>query len=79
MPLVVFVLNLNLLFRFIESDYDFTHFENKVECFPMEDHNPPKFLQIDQFCKSVQDWLDAEPNNVVAVHCESIFDWIKGL
>ena len=39
--------------------------------FPMEDHNPPNFTQIEKFCKSVNSWLSLSDKNVAAVHCKA--------
>ena len=37
----------------------------------MEDHNPPSFTQIEQFCKSVDIWLALSVKNVAAIHCKA--------
>lgn len=42
-----------------------------VELLPMEDHNPPKFNQIEPFCKNVDNWLNEKINNVAIVHCKA--------
>jgi phosphatidylinositol-3,4,5-trisphosphate 3-phosphatase/dual-specificity protein phosphatase PTEN len=54
-----------------ESNYDMGFFENRVEHIPMEDHNPPSFRQILQFCSSMKQWLDSSEKNVSAVHCKA--------
>ncbi|CAF0865999.1 unnamed protein product [Brachionus calyciflorus] len=54
-----------------ESDYDFVHFNNMVELFPIEDHNPPRFVQIDEFCTSVDNWLKNKDKNVAIIHCKA--------
>ena len=38
---------------------------------PIEDHNPPKFKQIEPFCQSVKDWLNKSEENVAIIHCKA--------
>lgn len=54
-----------------ESDYDFNYFQNMVEVIPFEDHNPPKFLQICEFCAKADSWLKEKFGNVIIVHCKA--------
>ena len=54
-----------------ESDYNFAHFQNMVEVIPFEDHNPPRFLQIAEFCVKADSWLKEKLTNVVIVHCKA--------
>lgn len=54
-----------------ESDYNFAHFQNMVEVIPFDDHNPPKFCQIAEFCVKVDSWLKEKIKNVVIVHCKA--------
>lgn len=42
-----------------------------VELFPIEDHNPPQFLQIIEFCRQVDHWLKTNEKNVAIVHCKA--------
>lgn len=42
-----------------------------VERHPFADHNPCPLSMIKPFCTSVQRFLDANPSNVVAVHCKA--------
>jgi protein-tyrosine phosphatase len=42
-----------------------------VEVIPMEDHNPPLFLQIPEFCAKVESWLNQKAKNVAIVHCKA--------
>lgn len=42
-----------------------------VDLFPIEDHNPPQFLQIPEFCCKVDFWLKADEKNVAIVHCKA--------
>ena len=54
-----------------ERSYDPSAFEGRVSCFPFEDHNPPSFDQIRQFCIHAKDFLDKDPENIVVVHCKA--------
>lgn len=54
-----------------ESDYNFAYFQNMVEVIPFEDHNPPKFLQISEFCAKADAWLKDKLRNVIIVHCKA--------
>ena len=42
-----------------------------IQQFPFADHNPCPLHMIPQFCKAVDEWLAADPRNVVAVHCKA--------
>ena len=35
------------------------------------DHNPAPLVCLGPFCESAKRWLDADPRNVVAVHCKA--------
>ncbi|XP_043195996.1 phosphatidylinositol 3,4,5-trisphosphate 3-phosphatase and dual-specificity protein phosphatase PTEN-like isoform X2 [Amphibalanus amphitrite] len=54
-----------------ERQYDSAMFEGRVEWEPFEDHKPPRIEQIETFCRKVQEWLDANKENVVAIHCKA--------
>jgi len=54
-----------------ERSYDPSVFEGRVSCFPFEDHNPPKFDMMRQFCVHAKDFLDRDPENIVVVHCKA--------
>lgn len=54
-----------------ERQYDPTMFEGRVEWVPFEDHKPPRLEQIHPFCQSVHQWLQADPANVVVIHCKA--------
>lgn len=42
-----------------------------VEIVPIQDHCPPKFYQIKQFCENLDTWLKSSPNHVGIVHCKA--------
>ncbi|CAD8110554.1 unnamed protein product [Paramecium sonneborni] len=43
----------------------------KVAEFPFDDHQAPPFNLIVEFCTTVHDWLQSDPNHVIAVHCKA--------
>jgi phosphatidylinositol-3,4,5-trisphosphate 3-phosphatase/dual-specificity protein phosphatase PTEN len=51
--------------------YDKSLFDGRVEVFPFDDHNPPVFEMMRQFCVSTAAWLDGDPGHVIAVHCKA--------
>ncbi|KAL0478112.1 phosphatidylinositol-3,4,5-tris phosphate 3-phosphatase PTEN [Acrasis kona] len=54
-----------------EKGYDPTLFNNRVERFPFNDHNPCPFEMILPFCRSVDEWLKQNSSNVAIVHCKA--------
>ncbi|PRP81837.1 pten, isoform E [Planoprotostelium fungivorum] len=54
-----------------ERSYDITRFRSRVECFPFDDHNAPPFDLIHKFCINAHEWMQADPNNVIVVHCKA--------
>ncbi|KAH7725458.1 daf-18 protein [Aphelenchoides avenae] len=51
--------------------YDTSKFHNRVVSFEMTDHHPPRLELMAPFCREVHEYLDADPRNVVAVHCKA--------
>ncbi len=45
--------------------------DEQVEQHGCFDHNPAPLICIQPFCESAKRWLDADPQNVVAVHCKA--------
>jgi len=43
----------------------------KAAHYPFEDHNAPTLAQLLDICKDMQDFLDEDDRNVVAVHCKA--------
>ena len=54
-----------------ERDYDKSCFDGRVEKYPFDDHNPPKFDLIRQFCISATKWLEEDPKHIIVVHCKA--------
>jgi len=53
-----------------ERAYEASDFE-QVERFPFDDHNPSALDLIGRFCTSVERFLNADAENVVAIHCKA--------
>ncbi|CAI4226849.1 unnamed protein product [Auanema sp. JU1783] len=51
--------------------YDPSKFHNRVRFFEMTDHHPPRLEIMAPFCREVHEYLEADPLNVVAVHCKA--------
>ncbi len=54
-----------------ERAYDHAKFDGRVAHFPFDDHNPPPFTLIKQFCEDARSFLDEHPQNVISVHCKA--------
>eukprot|EP00619_Florenciella_sp_RCC1007_P013550 CAMPEP_0205920848 /NCGR_PEP_ID=MMETSP1325-20131115/11846_1 /ASSEMBLY_ACC=CAM_ASM_000708 /TAXON_ID=236786 /ORGANISM="Florenciella sp., Strain RCC1007" /LENGTH=340 /DNA_ID=CAMNT_0053288581 /DNA_START=53 /DNA_END=1072 /DNA_ORIENTATION=- len=54
-----------------ERSYDPAVFHGRVAHIPFDDHNPPKMPQFRECCEDIHAWLEADPENVVAVHCKA--------
>jgi len=54
-----------------ERTYDTHHFIGcTVERIMIDDHNVPSLEDMIRFAKSVKEWLKADPENVIVVHCK---------
>ena len=57
-----------------ERTYETHHFTGcTVERFMIDDHNVPTLQDMLRFAQSVKEWLNADPENVIVVHCKGIF------
>ena len=53
-----------------ERTYDPSHFHGRVERVLIDDHNVPSLDQMREFAGSAKRWLQADPDNVIVVHCK---------
>jgi len=54
-----------------ERNYDDSKFGGSVVRFPFQDHTPPTFKLIIDFCADVDIWLKKSTDNVAVVHCKA--------
>ncbi len=54
-----------------ERAYEPSKFNDCVMRFPFDDHNPPPFTLIKEFCEDARQFLSASPQNVVSIHCKA--------
>jgi len=53
-----------------ERTYDYSKFHGRVQPFKFTDHSVPTITKMLNFCKSVEEWMNKDPENVIAVHCK---------
>ncbi|XP_028397905.1 phosphatidylinositol 3,4,5-trisphosphate 3-phosphatase TPTE2-like isoform X2 [Dendronephthya gigantea] len=53
-----------------ERGYDHSMFKDQVYRLKIDDHNVPKLRQLVEFCNDVRQWLNSDPENIVAMHCK---------
>lgn len=54
-----------------ERDFNEYRFSGPVVRYPFSDHNAPQFEQILALCRDVMEFLNAHPENVVAINCKA--------
>uniref|UniRef100_K3WR79 Phosphatidylinositol-3,4,5-trisphosphate 3-phosphatase n=1 Tax=Globisporangium ultimum (strain ATCC 200006 / CBS 805.95 / DAOM BR144) TaxID=431595 RepID=K3WR79_GLOUD len=54
-----------------ERTYDKEKFHNRVAEYRFDDHCPPPIALFLPFCQDVDEWLQAHPENVAAIHCKA--------
>eukprot|EP01133_Synstelium_polycarpum_P004213 gene4213-4908_t len=54
-----------------EISYKHTKLGGNVEVVGFEDHSPPPFLLMIHIIDQIHKWMNADPLNVVAVHCKA--------
>ncbi|XP_059138488.1 phosphatidylinositol 3,4,5-trisphosphate 3-phosphatase TPTE2-like [Physella acuta] len=53
-----------------ERDYDENLFFNNVERIYIDDHNVPKLREMLDFTANAREWMAADKQNVIAIHCK---------
>jgi phosphatidylinositol-3,4,5-trisphosphate 3-phosphatase/dual-specificity protein phosphatase PTEN len=54
-----------------ERMYDPAIFNNRVEFWPFDDHQPPYFEMLRPLCARIENYLLEKPANIAAVHCKA--------
>lgn len=54
-----------------ERNYSLNTFHGSVARYPFPDHNPPPMELILPCCSHMHSWLQADVDNIVAVHCKA--------
>ncbi|KAF5401460.1 hypothetical protein PHET_05075 [Paragonimus heterotremus] len=54
-----------------ERDFDVYRFAGPVAKYPFPDHNAPQFEQIISLCVDVQQFLERDKENIVAINCKA--------
>ena len=54
-----------------ERAYDPSEFNKVCHTFKFNDHQPPPFIYMYDFCLDVSNFLKKRPENVVAIHCKA--------
>ncbi|KAK3099855.1 hypothetical protein FSP39_010806 [Pinctada imbricata] len=62
--------DLDLCYITGEIHYKKSVFHGRVENVYIDDHNVPTITDMIDFCKNVREWLSADDENVIAVHCK---------
>lgn len=53
----------------IEEPYDYGYFEDQVLEFKFPGHPAPPLGVLFRICTSIESWLEADGENVAAIHC----------
>ncbi|EDQ84558.1 uncharacterized protein MONBRDRAFT_12682 [Monosiga brevicollis MX1] len=59
-----------MIFNVSDKKYDIEEFHNQVLDFGWPDHMAPSLERLASICNSIDSWIEADPNNVIAVHCK---------
>lgn len=59
-----------LVFNLSERSYDISKLNNQVLDFGWPDHLAPPLERLLSICKSIDSWLNSDPQHVVVVHCK---------
>ncbi|XP_065058372.1 phosphatidylinositol 3,4,5-trisphosphate 3-phosphatase TPTE2-like [Rhopilema esculentum] len=53
-----------------ERSYETHYFNDNVERILVDDHNVPKLSKLLEFCHNAKNWMSADKDHVIAVHCK---------
>ena len=59
------------IFNCSEKTYDISRFENRVSNYNWQDHHAPPSHLLFSLVKEMHEWLKADPEHVVVMHCNS--------
>ncbi|XP_078702239.1 tensin-3-like isoform X40 [Branchiostoma floridae x Branchiostoma belcheri] len=59
-----------MIFNVSEKRYDISKLNTQVLDFGWPDHHAPPLERLCSICKSMDSWLNSDPNHVVVVHCK---------
>lgn len=59
------------VFNVSEKTYEAERFDGRVANFNWNDHHAPPFHYLVKLADRMKQWLAADPENVVVVHCNS--------
>ena len=54
-----------------ENGYDAAYFNHQVSRFPFPDHHPPPLSMIPLVTRAMQQWMEADDDNVIVIHCKA--------
>ena len=57
------------IYNLSERKYDYSKFDNQVVEYGFPDHHSPPMDYLFHVCRSMDDWLSLNPDNVAVVHC----------
>lgn len=55
----------------VERSYNPAYFNHACKTIPFDDHCPPKFDQMIEFCRDAEDFMHENPDNTIVVHCKA--------
>ena len=54
-----------------ERAYDMSSFKSCCHRYKFDDHQPPPFIYMLEFCKDVEQYLGRSDENIAAIHCKA--------
>lgn len=59
------------IFNVSEKKYEKSRFDGRVSDYNWQDHHAPPFHLLFNLVEEMKNWLQADPENVVVIHCNS--------